>query len=198
VIADVNRALRGLLTPLLPAHCELRFAAPGPDDGVTFFLADVHEDEKASGTDWTDLRDAAGRVTARRPPVRRFDLHYLVTVAAAEPEAEADLLDAVLIAADPGRRLPAELLPAGLAGHPVTLRLGEGAWSAYADRGTAPRTALRVIANAPLVLPVVTDVAAPAENITLGVAAPSRTAGRRPEPDAPRGWRGARISEEDS
>jgi hypothetical protein len=201
VIADVNRALRGLLAPLLPEACEIRFAAPQDDkagDAIMFFLADVREDEKASGTDWTDVRDTDGRVVARRPPVRRFDLDYLVTVAAADPAVEADLLDAVLVAVDPGRRLAAELLGDALAGNPVTLRLGMGAATAYAGLGGPPRTTLRVIANAPLVLPVVTDVAAPAENIRLDVAAPGRAApARQPAQAAPRRWRGTRITEED-
>jgi hypothetical protein len=198
VIADVNNALRGLLTPLLPTGCDVRFGGPGgrepgPDPALTFFLAEVQEDEKAAGTDWEDVRDADGRVVARRPPVRRFDLHYLVTAEAADPDVEARLLDAVLIAVDPGRRLPAELLGDALAGRPVTLRLGARAASPVA------RTTLSVVANAPLVLPLVTDIAAPAESIRLGVAAPGR-----PTPPAaragargPRRWPGTTIEEDD-
>jgi hypothetical protein len=54
-----------------------------------------------------------------------------------------------------------------------------------------------VVANAPLVLPPVTDVAPPAETIRLDVAAPSRP---RPAsgtgPAGPRRWRGSVIEEE--
>jgi hypothetical protein len=187
MIAEVNRALTGLLEPLLPPGCEVRFGAPAPGGkALAWFLADVRED--AAETDWTDVRDETGRVVARRPPVRRFDLHYLVT--AEDPAAEATLLDAVLTAADPGRRVPPDLLPETLAGRPITLRLAGGA-------PASDRTALRVLVNAPLVLPPVTDVAAPAEDIRLGVAAPGRPAPGPPPParPGPRGWRGSRIEE---
>jgi hypothetical protein len=197
VIADVNRALRGLLTPLLPAGCGVRFGAaggPGDDAALVFFLAEVREDEKGGDTDWEDIRDADGRVVARRPPIRRFDLHYLVTTESADPDVEAALLDAVLTAVDPGKRLPADLLGEELAGRPVVLRLGDGVPYPLA------RTTLTVIANAPLVPPVVTDIAAPAESIRLGVAPPGRATPPRvgpPRPAGPRRWRGTTIDEDD-
>jgi hypothetical protein len=213
VIADVNRALRGLLAPLLPADCAVRFGAAGghgsepgdasasprrktetKDHGLVFFLAEVREDEKGGDTDWEDIRDADGRVVARRPPIRRFDLHYLVTTETADPDVEAALLDAVLTAVDPGKRLAAELLGESLAGRPVMLRLGDGVPYPLA------RTSLSVIANAPLVPPVVTDIAAPAESIRLGVAPPGRPTPPRvgpPPSTGPRRWRGTTIQEDD-
>ena len=178
MIADVNHALRGLLTPLLPAGCDVRFGAPGGryaepgEAALVFFLAEIREDEKGGDTDWEDIRDADGRVVARRPPVRRFDLYYLVTTETADPDVEAALLDAVLTVVDPGKRLAADLLPESLAGRPVTLRLGDGWGGGLPD--PPARTILSVIANAPLVPPVVTDVAAPAESIRLGVSPPGR------------------------
>jgi uncharacterized protein DUF4255 len=197
VIADVNRALRGLLTPLLPAGCGVRFGTaggPADDAALVFFLAEVREDEKGGDTDWEDIRDADGRVVARRPPIRRFDLYYLVTTETADPDVEAALLDAVLTAVDPGKRLAADLLGEELAGRPVVLRLGDGVPYPLA------RTTLTVIANAPLVPPVVTDIAAPAESIRLGVAAPGRATPPRvgpPRPAGPRRWRGTTIDEDD-
>ncbi|BFU47460.1 Pvc16 family protein [Krasilnikovia sp. MM14-A1004] len=199
MIADVNKALRGLLTPLLPDTCEVRFGVPAPPGAETgpdrpalvWFLAGVREDEKAAETDWEDLRDGDGRVVARRPPVRRFDLHYLVTAEAADPGVEAALLDAVLVAVDPGRRVAPELLGEAMAGRPVTLRLGE-----YAIPAQPVRTTLSVVASAPLVLPPVTDIAGPADNIRLGVAPPGRP---DPAPSRPRRtgrWSSAAIDEE--
>jgi hypothetical protein len=200
VIADVNRALRGLITPLIPAGCGVRFGAAGgrdpePDDSaLVFLLAEVREDEQGGDTDWTDIRGDDGRVIARRPPVRRFDLHYLVTAETTDPDTESALLDAVLTAVDPGKRLAADLLGAALADRPVTLRLGDGVPYPPA------RITLRVIANAPLVPPVVTDVAAPAESIRLGVSPPGRATPRPVGPRraaAPRHWRGTTIREDD-
>jgi len=197
VIADVNRAVRGLLAPLLPPGCEVVFRASGEPDGdgpaLVWFLAGIREDEKSAETDWADVRDEGGRVVGRRPPIRRFDLNYQVTAEATDPAVAAALLDSVLVAADPGKRVPAALLGESLAGRPVTLRLGEPAYP-----GLPHRTTLGVVVNAPLVLPVVTDVAAPAEEIRLGVAAPGRSAPAPPATgrDKPGRWRRAAIEEE--
>jgi hypothetical protein len=197
VIADVNHALRALLTPRLPTGGEVRFGprdrpSSGPDEtAVTFFLAGVREDEKASGTEWEDLRGPDGRVVARRPPIRRFDLHYLVTAQAPSWELEAQLLDAVLAAVDPGTRVAPDLLGETLADHPVVLRLGE--------RPPYPTecTTLSVVANAPLVLPPIAGLAPPAESIRLAVAATGRDRpASRTGPAGPRRWRGTVIEEE--
>jgi hypothetical protein len=77
------------------------------------------------------------------------------------------------------------------------LRLGEPA--AYPGLGLPSRTVLHVIANAPLVLPAVTDIPAPAESIKLGVAAPGRPAPppARKGAGGPRRWRGMAIEEDD-
>ena len=198
VIAEVNRALRALLTPLLPAGCTVRFGPLSQEPGVDLFLAGVREDEAGAGTDWTDIRDDTGRVTARRPPIRRFELRYQVGVVAKDEEDEAHLLDAVLTVVDPKQRIDPKLLNGDLAGQPVTMRL-DGGLSPYPDR-----TVLNIVVNAPLVLPPVTDVAPPADQISLGVAGPGKPLPKPPgmsdgaaQGDRPRGWRGRRIVEED-
>lgn len=190
MIGEVNRALRALLTPLLPPGCAVRFGPLSHEPGLDLFLAGVHEDEAGSGTDWTDLRDGDGRVTARRPPIRRFDLRYHVGPTAKDEDAAALLLDAVLLAVDPKQRLDPALLDGDLAGHPVTLRL-DAALVPYPER-----TVLGVVVNAPLVPAPVTDIAPAADQISLGVGAPGRPLPSAPRP-APRGWHGSRIVEED-
>ncbi len=179
MIGEVNRALRAVLTPALPTGLPIRFAAPAPEPGLYLFLADVREDEGAGGTDWEDIRDATGRVVARRPPTRRFHLQYVVTAEAADPDDGPAALDAVLAAVDPGRRIDPELFGGDLAGRPVVLRLSDGA-AAYARLGLPPRTALGVTVTAPLVLPPVTDVAPAPDQIALDMAD-----GRRPRPAPP-------------
>ncbi len=206
VIAEVQQAVRGLLTPLLPPDCELAFDAPA---SLSFVLAAVGEDVQGSETDWTDIRSPEGRVVGRRPPVRRFDLTYAVSIA---PESPA-LIDAVLIAVDPGKRLPVQLLAASLAGHPITVRLGDQSLLPMSPLAFPPQpTVLAVVVNAPLVLPVVTEIAAPAERIRLGVAPPGRAAPAstgQPAPVSSRGgpepvpasgqngrWQSAAVEEE--
>ncbi|GAA0815916.1 Pvc16 family protein [Spirilliplanes yamanashiensis] len=191
VIGEVNRALRALLAPLLPPGCTVRFGPPSHEPGLDLFLAGVREDEAGSGTDWTDIRDADGRVTARRPPIRRFDLRYHVAVTAKDEDTEALLLDAVLTVVDPKQRVDPALLDDGLAGQPVVLRL-DPAVVAYPDR-----TVLGVVVNAPLVPAPVREIAPPADRISLGVAAPGRPLPAPAPRRAPKGWSGSRIVEED-
>ena len=105
-----------------------------------------------------------------------------MTTATADDEVEAALLDAVLIAVDPGKRLPTDLL--------ITLRLGDGV-----PYPTA-RTTLQVIVNAPLMLPLVTEIAAPADNIRLGVSPPGRPIPRAAAARTGQ-WRRTTIQEDD-
>jgi Pvc16 N-terminal domain len=199
VISEVNAALRAFLQPGLPAGCEIRFAPPTPAPtgaALELFLADVREDEKAAGTDWEDIRNSNGMVIARRPPVRRFDLHYLITAATDDQELQTRLLDAVLRTIDPGRRLDPALLGDEWADAPVVLRLAGDAAATYARLGLPPRTVLGVVANAPLVLPLKTDLAKPADQISMDVARPGRVPAPAPAARAHRRWRGATVHEE--
>ncbi len=163
----MQHALAGLFGPLLPAGCPVRFGPPADEPGLDLFLVAVREDPTSSGTDWEDVRDATGRVVARRPPVRRFDLEYAATAHATE------MLDAVLIATDPGRRLDPALLSGSLAGRSLTLRLTPVA-------PLFPRTTLGVTVSAPLVLPLVTEIDRAPDELSLGVDRPGRAA--RPVP----------------
>ncbi|HEY2675130.1 MAG TPA: Pvc16 family protein [Rugosimonospora sp.] len=207
MIAEVSAALSALYGPLLPDGVSLRFAPPAGDgaSALCFFLASIEEDTQGVPADWADVRDERGRVLGRQPPPRRFDLLYLVTAWA--PDGSPDghrqeaLLDVVLAATVPGTRLSQGLLSGDLAGPGVSVlvRLAPQAVRAYADLGLPPRTVLGLTVNAPLILPMSADVAAPAEQITLGVdrARPARPAPAATPPLAPepRRWRKSRIAE---
>jgi hypothetical protein len=203
VIAEVSAALRGLYGPLMPDGVPLRFGPPAADtaDAVCFFLASVEEDGHAAPADWADVRDEQGRVIGRRPPVRRFDLLYLVTAWAGDGRREEALLDAVLAATVPTTRLSPELLTGSLVGPDawVLVRLEPRAGRIYADLGLPPRTVLGLSVNAPLILPLDTDVAAPAEQITLGVDRRGPAGSPQPRGGAngrePGRWRRSRIDE---
>jgi hypothetical protein len=207
VIAEVSAALRALYGSLLPDGVLLRFGPPAGDgaSALCFFLASIEEDAQGVPADWADVRDERGRVLGRQPPPRRFDLLYLVTAWA--PEGSPDghrqeaLLDVVLAATVPGTRLSQGLLSGDLAGPGVSVlvRLAPRAARAYAELGLPPRTVLGLTVNAPLIVPMSTDVAAPAEQITLGVdrAGPARPApdATSPLPPESRRWRKSQIAE---
>lgn len=200
MIAEVGAALRALYSPLVPDGSAVRFGPPGqvpdgPGPVLSVFLAAIREDPDAGTGDWADVRDADGRVLGRRPPIRRFDLAYLVTAWGGDDRQEAELLDRVLVAT--GQRLDQALFDddTRASGVPVTVRLDPDAARVYADLGLPPRTVLGVTVTAPLVLPLVTDLAPPAEEIAVGVrrGVPGRTAG--PNGNGRGRWRSARIDE---
>lgn len=204
VIAEVSAALRALYAPLLPSGAQLRFGAPVGDPGfaLCFFLASVTEDPRAVPADWEDVRDEQGRVTARQPPVRRFDLLYLVSAWAQDSEREEALLDLVLTATVPTVRLDPALLGGTLHGvdPPVLVRLAPRAASVWAGLDLPARTVLGLDVSAPLILPPSTDIAAPADQITLGVDRATPPGARMPGGPAarpPGQWRRSRVNEND-
>ena len=204
MIAEVSTALRSLYAPLLPSGAHLRFGAPNGDPGhaLCFFLASVVEDARAVPADWEDVRDEQGRVTARQPPVRRFDMLYLVTAWAKDNEREDALLDVVLNATVPAVRLDPKLLGGTLRGTdaPVLVRLAPEATQVWASLDLPARTVLGLTVSAPLIRPLDTDIAPPADQITLGVDRATPPGAGRPTGPAtrrPGQWRRTRIDEHD-
>jgi hypothetical protein len=205
MIAEVSAALKALYSPLLPGGVALRFGAPTGDPGhaLCFFLASVQEDPRAVPADWEDVRDDHGHVRGRQPPIRRFDLLYLVTAWAKDSEREDALLDIVLGATVPTVRLDPKTLDGTLRDmpHPVLVRLVSEATQVWASLGLPPRTVLGLNVNAPLIRPLSTDLAPPADQITLGVdrSAPTGPSGLQgPGVRQPGQWRRSRVDEHES
>ncbi len=204
MIAEVSAALKALYSPRLPGGVQLRFGAPTGDPGNTLslFLASVQEDPRAVPADWEDVRDEQGHVRGRQPPIRRFDLLYLVTAWAKDSEREDALLDIVLAATVPTLRLDPALLGGTLRGvpQPVLIRLASEAAQVWAGLDLPPRTVLGLNVNAPLIIPLDTDLAPPADQITLGVdrSAPAGAGGLSgPGVRKPGQWRKSRVDEHD-
>ena len=63
---------------------------------VNLYLYDIRDDVDRREVAFQEVRDATGRVTERRPPVRRFRLSYLITAWTQRPEDEHRLLSACL------------------------------------------------------------------------------------------------------
>lgn len=202
MIAEVSAALKALYSPLLPGGAALRFGAPTGDPGhaLCFFLASVQEDPRAVPADWEDVRDEQGRVRGRQPPIHRFDLLYLVTAWAKDSEREEALLDIVLDATTSTARLDPTLLGGTLRGasQPVVLRLVAEATQVWASLDLPPRTVLGLNVNAPLIRPLSTDIAPPADKITLGVdrsTPPGAPGLNGPGVRRPGQWRKSRVDE---
>jgi len=173
MLTDADAALRALLDSALAGTAAVSIDPPPADPGskprVHAFLVAIREELTGLHSDWEEVRDAAGTTIGRRPPIRRFDLHYVVTAHARDTTAEHTLLDTVIQAVISDLRIPAEHLPPGLAtlGLPVLIRLAEPVYEPPDLHDMRAR--LGVVVNAPLVPPVQL-VSAPPERFFLNAS----------------------------
>lgn len=195
MIPDVDDALCALLGDALSGRAAVSLdpppmppppssagsgAKPPNQPRVHAVLIAVREDKEGLNSDWEEIRDAdSGAVVGRRAPIRRFDLHYVVTAHAADTSAEHVLLDAVIQAVTAELRVSAAHLPKALVelGLPILIRLDEPA----DDPAHRPdqRMRLGVVLNAPVVPPIHPVSPAP-DRMRLDAV------GGRPRPPAPR------------
>ncbi|MFL6111528.1 MAG: DUF4255 domain-containing protein, partial [Catenulispora sp.] len=184
VLDDVDASLAALLARRLPDGTTVSFEAPAANwaeeppgkQVVNAFLYDVREEPDWLGADWEDVRDEQGRVIGRQPPPRRYELSYLVTAWAGDAALEHRLLSDVLRMAFTGEALPADCLVGSLveAELPVLLRVvrknpPQNPAAVWSDLNLPPRLVVDVAISAPLVPPMVTDLAPPAEGFHLGI-----------------------------
>jgi hypothetical protein len=178
VIHDVDESLRTFLRRCLPDGTRVEFTRPRfdpPDESLLLngFLLDIREDVSSLAAYTDDIRSGDGSVTARRAPIRRYRLRYLLTAFAAEDAAvsEHELLGAVLTGCVAHQTVPADCLAGSLAdtGYLVTLRCAPSdeqpvGLDPWVRLGLPPRTTLDLIAIAPLIPPSRDDLAdAPGE-----------------------------------
>jgi hypothetical protein len=165
VIEEVHQSLRTMIAEALGADATVAFQAPsaalrdaeGPPV-VDFFLCDVREEAEGRIADWEPVWDDRGVVTGRRPPVRRYQLNYVVTVWASSPDDEYRTLGEVLRLLAAHDVLPAEHLRGSLAGEPLPLPLRVGnppwaiaeGWGIWAALGIPAGAALHVAVTVPL------------------------------------------------
>jgi hypothetical protein len=195
VIPEVDDALRALVAgagrDASKAACS--FDPPTPDwaaevkrPTVNLFLLDVRENLEARAGDWADVRDDTGRLVGRRPPLRRYDLRYVVSVWGGTVEAQRVLFDALLAAVPTYDTLPPELLTGTLADQEIAVRLriaqddlGVSVVDLWSALGQPPCTTVTLVVTAPLLPAVDTVLAPPASTLDIGLA------GRRPRPGRP-------------
>lgn len=160
------------------------FAPPTPEwagkqtnPALNLFLFDIREDLSGRGGDEVDVRDDQGQIIGRQPPVRRYQLSYLVSAWAKDAEEEHQMLGAILATVPNSAAIPDEHLKGRLVEQGLTVRVevgvpvsGAQAWDLWSALGTPPRTALEIVVTAPLLPDLRTDLAPPARKLDLGVS----------------------------
>ncbi|MEP7046815.1 MAG: DUF4255 domain-containing protein [Ilumatobacteraceae bacterium] len=183
MIADADRSLSNFLVSALDSGTSVTFETPSDEwaaavkrPAVSCFLHRVVEDIGRRNSDWADERTAEGRVSARQPPVRHYQLHYQVSAWAKSVEEEHRLLGRVMEACLTGEIVAAEHLAGVLEGEaqPLLVRLGvpvpdpgPQAHDVWSSLGMPLRASLELTLVAPLRPHLVTDIAPPAEELTM-------------------------------
>jgi hypothetical protein len=202
VIEDVDASLAALIQAAIPAdEAAVDFRAPVREWAaaltvtcVNLFLHDVVEEIDGRGGDWTDVRDQAGRVAARRPPLRRYRLSYLISAWSPAEDGvrlhpdEHRLLGRVLRLIAETDAIPSATLQGSLADEAAVVGLALAEPSAQRVRpyelwtalGLPPRACLELVVTAPLRPDVTSEVEAPVDSISLSMG---RTDHRSETPD---------------
>jgi hypothetical protein len=178
MISVVDDALREVVRrhALDGSDVDVVFDAPTKDwaarrnaPTVNIYLYDIREDLRRRERGWSEQRDAAGTVIARRPTPRYFKLSYLVTAWVQRPEDEHRLLDSLLRAFLRYDALPDDLVTGLLAEPglvvPVTVGLPPPEDRAFADvwsaLGGELKPSLDIVVVAPIDTGVVFEVGPP-------------------------------------
>jgi hypothetical protein len=187
MIADVDASLRSLLraTALHGSTVDVVFDSPTKawsehvaGGVVDAYLWEIREDMTRRQNDWEDVRNDEGRIVARRPPLHRYRLRYLLTAWGGTPADEHRLLSSVLASLADQQAIPADHISGDLVdeGLPVFLTVALPAdgdnpptdlWGAL---GIAPRPALDLVVTAPLPRPVPATVAVPVRERVITIA----------------------------
>ena len=161
----------------------------GKKPAVNLWLFDVREDAQGRQGDVRDIRDASGRVVARQPPIRKYELSYLVSAWADDAATEHRLLGAVLASAPDRDYLPPDILRGELIEWemPVAVRIAPperiaGHWDLWGALGVAPRSSVDLRVTAPFVPELDHRNCRPGRAVRPRHG-PAGTPARRPDPD---------------
>jgi hypothetical protein len=199
VIDDVDAALAALFAASKAKDQKLAcaFDTPTPEWAakvkspmLNLFLVQIDENLDARPGAWTDVRDDNGQTIGRQPPLRRYDLRYLLSAWGDGTQVEHRLLAAVLTLVPAYDTIPAELLSGSLAERELSVRLriaqddlDVSVTDIWSSLGQPVRASLTLVVTAPLLPTLVTDLAPPAETLDIGLAGVRPRKGRAPAPD---------------
>ncbi|WP_051965594.1 DUF4255 domain-containing protein [Kitasatospora mediocidica] len=131
MLADATETLAALLRTSLPGPPAVTVEPPGAaapehvrhEEGLGLFLFHTAEDPHARAADWSDARSPDGAVVGRRPPVRRYRLHFLLWAWAPTAARRLHLLDGAMTALAGTETIPEAVRVGALAEHGGLVRL---------------------------------------------------------------------------
>lgn len=200
MISELNEALRELMLremPMRRGDIDIQFDLPKRDwsarlskPTLNIYLYDILENIELRGSEqWTQKDNGDGTVTLERNPVR-VNFYYLVTSWAKEIQDEQQLLSSAMITLLRQPTIPEDLLPKGLQGQRLPVRLetvqnkGLAKMSDFwgpVDNDPHPGIRLMVTLTVDPHQPVVTPQVATSEMRFRQTPPPTSRAGERPK-----------------
>jgi hypothetical protein len=197
VIEDVDDALRAFLAAeVAGGRTTVSFEPPTPEweksvkgPTLALFLIDVRENLEARTGDWRDVRDDDGILVGRQPPVRRFDLSYLVSAWGESMADQHRLLGGVLGALPAYDHIPDDHIGGRLAEQGISVGLRVGTTDSLPDLwgsiGQSVRACATLLVTMPVLPAMLTELAPPADSMDLGLAGQDGRRGQPPSPAQP-------------
>jgi hypothetical protein len=187
VILETDKALLTLLRTEILGDAPVAVAFDAPNRPwiqqvkglvLNLYLYDVRENMQRREVMYTEIRDDNGKLLERRPPPRRYDLYYAVTVWAPKVAIEHQVLACVLAGLSEYETIPGAHLPPELAasGHVVLISVADGMKRGmFQNMGGELKTSLELVVTVPifgkLPLPVAPQVSKPVALKMNGVEA---------------------------
>lgn len=170
MLSDINQMLRDLMyakARLEPAEVDIQFDAPTKEwvnsrtkPTVSFFLYDLEENTelRQSALETMQVRGAnGGSIAVKRPPPRRFNLHYMVSAISTVVEDEHHLLWRVMSALLRNPTIPEEFISEAVKRLEIPLHGrvsqpddGPRPIDLWSSLETAPRPALLYVLTVPV------------------------------------------------
>jgi hypothetical protein len=202
MLGDLDRSVAAFFAALLPEGTAVRFEAPAPGWAQTppevpllaAHLHDIRESAQPPAAEAVLARDDAGRAAGWQLPVRRYRVSYLLTAwTSGGPATQHDLLGAILVGCSTVEAIPPDCLRGILAtqGHPVLLSCAPAdhapaAPDFWPSLGLPARTCLSLMLVAPVVPPLITELAPPVQDLKVATENTAKTPTAPPKDKRPR------------
>ncbi len=162
MILETDKALLALLRTEILGDAPVAIAFDAPNRPwiqqvkglmLNLYLYDIRENMQRREVMYTEIRDDKGKLVERRPPPRRYDLYYAVTVWAPKVTIEHQVLACVLAGLSEYETIPGAHLPETLAasGHVVLISVADGMKRGmFQNMGGELKTSLELVVTVPI------------------------------------------------